>query len=137
LVYLAQQFKITDGEHYTFRLYLHGPYSFELDQDLLLMEAFDVLAKAPDAQGYGARYSVPPAKATEPVLVLARALAKKNVRQLESIATSEYVISETGQFDARRVREIKPHLTEEEVAEANAYLERMRAEVSSASVTGA
>ena len=128
LLYFAHSWEIASDPRYDFVLHLHGPYSFELDRDLLRMEAFDALSRTRDTAGYGSRYEVPPVAVRTPVQQLADWLGPLPTRTLEALATCEWVERRGGAADlVLRVQEIKPHLSSAEIEAAAEVLHRERA----------
>lgn len=145
LIYLAQTWSILPALH-PFSLYLHGPYSRELDGELMALRAAGFVRATPDPSGYGSRYAANPsyvdaarrAIGSPQVLkrldVVAATLAPLSVRMLEAISTAEYVrqsrraLNQAEQVAA--VRELKPHLTVGEVEKAIETLDDLRAEAS-------
>lgn len=130
LCYFSNRWGIRPLPH-RFVLHHHGPYSFDLDRDLLRMEAFGILDVRPDAKGYGARYSVADVRASDDIDALAAWLGPKTTRDLEALATCEFFAEQEKDEEAivRRVREVKPHLGEDEVREALREVEERRREL--------
>lgn len=117
LLFFAQRWGIVD-ETFPYSLYLHGPYSYDLDQELLELEAFERVQKFRDPAGYGARYKVDGIEVMEQLKRLAQWLGPKSTRSLEALATAEYVDEADASRCLAAVREVKPHLTEAEVRAA-------------------
>ncbi|GMU36356.1 MAG: hypothetical protein KJ057_03355 [Phycisphaerae bacterium] len=122
---------------FDFILYKHGPYSFELSDELSAMRADGLISLRVQTPGYG------PTIATEaqvdallkrfpktirrhqPLIeFVAKKLGDKNVGELERLATAFYVACGKGGFSdteiGQRVNQIKPHV------EVNAAIEAAR-----------
>lgn len=127
LLYFAQRWGIAD-ETFPYSLYLHGPYSYDLDQKLLELEAFERVRKFRDPAGYGARYEVDGVEVTEHLKRLAQWLGPKSTRALEALATAEYVHEADEEDCVAAVRKVKPHLTEAEVRAAVEEVRQRRLE---------
>jgi uncharacterized protein YwgA len=125
---------------FEFLLYRHGPFSFELRDELLSMRA-DGLLRLEPANPYGPRLSTTDAagelRATYPrtlgrrrqaIEFVANKLGPKDVNQLERVATALYVTihepDATVAMRAQEIRELKPHISE---ARAIAALEEVDA----------
>lgn len=127
LLYFAQRWGIVE-ETFPYSLYLHGPYSYDLDQELLELEAFKKVKKFRDPAGYGARYKVDGIEVSEQLKRLAQWLGPKSTRILEALATAEYVEEADESKCVAAVREVKPHLTEAEVRAAVDEIRQRRPE---------
>ena len=110
---------------YEFELYLHGPYSFELRDDLDLMIELDELDLEP-RPGYGPSFSVTDRgkkivdHATgflSEIEFVAKEVAQKDVRQLEQISTAYFLmIQDNGLSEEQipaEVNRLKPHISED------------------------
>lgn len=113
-----------------FVLYKHGPYSFDLNKSLAHMKARGVLSLKANP-GYGPSYSLNLAyweslfkivnisieKFSDVINKACVALAKKNVGELERIATAFFVIKNYSDLNidqmANKINELKPHLSVE------------------------
>ena len=103
---------------FEFVLHLHGPYSFDLDREIMSMEAFGKVTSVPDPAGYGATYSTEIVDTGGEFQRLADWLGPKSSRQLEALATSE-LLKRRGSSDVvAEVVTIKPHLSAKEVEQA-------------------
>lgn len=134
-VFLAEKWGLFPAAH-RFSLYLHGPYSRDLDGEIMALCAASMVRDMRDSSGFGATYRVSPELAAAagkffagklgPLETLAESLAPKSSRGLEAIATSEYVRASSLNPDQvkQRVKEIKPHLTPQEID--GAYDEAVR-----------
>jgi uncharacterized protein YwgA len=113
---------------FDFILYRHGPFSFELRDELLSMRG-DGLLKLEPANPYGPRikptqtgeqlkttYPRTLGRRREAIAFLAERLGPKDVNQLERVATALYVtLDEPTASIAERAQEIielKPHISE-------------------------
>jgi uncharacterized protein YwgA len=110
---------------FDFELYHYGPYAFDLDRTISLMEGAGEIASEFRKPGYGPSYCVT-AFGDDAVQVLdpdevavaehvAKLLAKFDSSELELIATCLWVIIREGETDqaaiVSRVKEIKPKYT--------------------------
>lgn len=123
-------------------LYKHGPFSFDLSDELASMRA-DTLLKweiKPEPYGNalkttsvsaGLKARVPRALARyQPAIsFVARKFGERGVKDLEKIATALYVTKEVpGQgceARAQRIIELKPHITLEEAKDAVHFVDEM------------
>jgi uncharacterized protein YwgA len=133
---------------FPFALYLHGPYSYELDAALSELSAIGWLRADHDASGFGARYSLTERAREQlpryearwrrygPVMgAIGKEVLPRGVADLELLATAWYVIQELPEApsDARvqRLRALKPHFSEERVRQGlddvSKLAERVRA----------
>ena len=129
-----------------FILYRHGPFSFELRDELSSMQADDILSLQLRRLGYGA--SLVPTRFSEVFLdrfpktvskyqisveFVADKFGQMNVSELERIATAFYIVK-YGNFDGvdERVEEltdIKPHISESDAHDAFASVDQLMREV--------
>ena len=118
-----------------FVLYKHGPYSFELKDQLDQMKAMGLVKVVPQPYPYGPRieedksaevlkrmYTKTAEVYKEQVVKVAEFLNSKGVAELERLTTAVYVIKESGcnasvEAQAEKLREYKPHV-ERSMAEA-------------------
>ena len=119
---------------FKFILYKHGPYSFDLSDELMAMRA-DMLVQLKSQQPYGP--SIVPGPTSEQlkrlfpktleknkskVCFVASQLAKYGVADLERIATAFFIANEsdisTPTEMATKINKIKPHISMEEALEA-------------------
>jgi hypothetical protein len=124
---------------FDFILYRHGPFSFDLRDELSSMQADDLLELCVRQQGYGPTYA--PTRFSEEFLerfpktvsrysqrieFIADELNSKGVAELERIATSFFIMNREGINDAEeragRLIELKPHITEAQAREASFYV---------------
>ena len=127
---------------YDFVLYKYGPYSFDLSGDLTAMRADLMLRLEARPYPYGPAlflgntsqevlnlYPKTVAKYAAPVEFIAERLGPMGVAELERISTALYVTREMGELAdaesrARRLHELKPHVTIEDAREAVATADR-------------
>lgn len=124
---------------FDFILYRHGPFSFDLRDELFLMQADDLLELCVRAQGYGPTYA--PTSFSEEFLgrfpktvsrysgrieFIADELNSKGVAELERIATAFFLCSREDISDERECAErlvmLKPHISSTEAREASIYV---------------
>ncbi|MEW6046683.1 MAG: hypothetical protein AB1609_09415 [Bacillota bacterium] len=133
---------------YEFILYKHGPFSFGLRQDLIAMRADEFLALRVKRAEYGPSY-VPgnrasilggPEEGTESqrrsIAFVASRIATRPVAELERLATALFVSRQQSGADeealARRMHELKPHITVESGRQALRELEELMREAARA-----
>jgi len=119
---------------YNFILYKHGPYSFDLSDELMAMRA-DMLVQLQSQQPYGP--SIVPGPTSEQlkrlfpktlqqfekeVRFIASQLADYGVADLERIATAFFIANQndtdTLPQKAAKINKIKPHISTEEALKA-------------------
>ncbi len=120
---------------FKFILYKHGPYSFDLSDELMAMRA-DMLIQLKSQQPYGP--SIVPGPTSEQlkrlfpktlkkyeseVCFVASQLANYGVADLERIATAFFIANEsdmsiTTQQMATKINKIKPHISTEQALKA-------------------
>ena len=127
---------------FDFILYKHGPFSFDLSDEITAMRADQLLLVQP-REGYGpsllpseggarimARFPVTQAKYAKQIQFVATHLARKNVAELEKLATALYVTA-SGERDsdkrATEINRLKPHVSMEDAREALRFVDQMRA----------
>jgi uncharacterized protein YwgA len=113
---------------FDFILYKHGPYSFDLCDELAAMRADELLAIKLNARPYGPslrvaslgeemveRFPKTIGQYKERVDFIAKKIEAKGVAQLERLATALYVTSKSGlgavDERAKRIHELKPHVS--------------------------
>jgi uncharacterized protein YwgA len=130
---------------YQYILYKHGPYSFELRDELTSFRADDLLSLEPKSP-YGPRialtnraetlkrhYSKTLAQYDDRIDFIADKLGNKPVIELERLATALFIT--LGHPDwplehrAREISEIKPHIDKAVAAEAVEQIEQMKSDV--------
>jgi hypothetical protein len=120
---------------FSFILYKHGPFSFDLRDELTAMRA-DGLISIQSNYPYGPSYVVTPAsdvlqdsqkqtvsRYTDRITFVAKSLGKRQVAELERVATALYVVKEAGRdlkqsVLAKRITSLKPHIQREAAAAA-------------------
>ncbi len=114
---------------YRFVLHLHGPYSFELRDDLTRLRARNKLALKLNP-GYGPSLrldrdidvaGLPGEESKNTIGFVAEYISTRTVRDLERVATAYFLlhVKETPVPDTslpEELRRLKPHITEEESA---------------------
>lgn len=131
--FLQKLLKVPLG--FNFILYKHGPYSFDLSDELMAMRA-DMLIQLKSQQPYGP--SIVPGPTSEQlkrlfpktlqkykseVCFVASQLANYGVADLERIATAFFIANEsnmptTTQEMATKINKIKPHISTEQALKA-------------------
>jgi len=126
---------------YDFTLYKHGPFAFDLRNDLLSLRADGVLDIEPQAEPYGpsivttsrtplleGHYPKTLAAYGPKIEKVADLIGNKGVVSLERLATAYLLISENPEFDdeqvAKALREVKPHISPDGAAEAVATVRK-------------
>lgn len=132
---------------YDFILYKHGPFSFDLRDELTALRA-DGLLKLESQWPYGAR--IVPTEQSEhiqkpypktlnqygsKIKFIASKLSNKGVVELERLATALYVSNDLeddapASERAKRVVELKPHISNEDAFEAVKEVDKIGMEVS-------
>lgn len=125
---------------FAFILYKHGPFSFDLRDELAAMCADDLLKLKPHAPPYGPTIVTTPdakviqerfpktlARHQKEVDFVARRLGDKGVSALEGLATALYVFKKAGRETpvierARKLHMLKPHISAEQ---AKAFVEEV------------
>lgn len=113
--------------NYDFILYKHGPYSFELNQELSAMRA-DAILRWKSQFPYGPsieptetfnnlkeRFDKTLQKFSKEIDFVAKKLGQKNVAELECLATALFVTMELGKetdknIRAKQIVRLKPHI---------------------------
>lgn len=121
---------------FDFILYKHGPFSFDLTDEITAMRADNLLKLQSQPYPYGP--SILPGKASESLMkrfpktlqkysshttFISKKLGGKKVNELEKLATALYVSSVNKsngdvQFRAQRIHDLKPHVSIEKALEA-------------------
>jgi hypothetical protein len=132
---------------YRFVLYKHGPYSFDLNDEITAMRADALVRVEPQPHPYGPSLAPDDAgrqverryaraiAACEPALgEVADRLGPLGVVHLERLATALFVSHEAGMprdlpGRAARLHALKPHVSAAEAAEALAAVDRMLAQM--------
>lgn len=121
---------------FTFILYKHGPFSFDLRDELSAMQADSMLAMVIMPAPYGpslkpteesktlrTHFPVTLGKYEEEIDFIVQALGTKDVGQLERLATALYVMlnpegEQTDEERAARIHRYKPHISIESARDA-------------------
>jgi uncharacterized protein YwgA len=134
-----------------FILYKHGPYSFDLSDEVTAMRADNLLeykARRPygpslfptrEGQDFLDRYPKTLGKYAEKVHFIAENIGKMGVADLERLATALYVtLNENGEVKSResRIAELKPHIKIDEAAEAVRKVDVMRRDAKEKGLSG-
>lgn len=115
---------------YSFILYKHGPFSFDLREDIASMRADGVLERRPEPYPYGPKYGAGPYAerllarhsrllddVDDAIEKSARFVGSRGVFDLERLASALLLIRHAHQTDEERLagelHELKPHVTVE------------------------
>ena len=149
--HLQKLFNLDLGE--PFILYKHGPYSFELTEELALLRSDKVLKLVPMPFPYGPKIVLGELgektirenraivdRFTPAIEFVGKRLADKKVADLEKLATALYVTleflsSESEAKRAKKIHELKPHVTIQEAKDAVSEIEQIRKEARSLQVS--
>ncbi len=130
--FLQELLKVSMG--FEFILYKHGPYSFDLNDELTAMRA-DMLVELKSQQPYGSSIVPSPTseqlkrlfpktlrKYEDKVIFIADHFSKCNVAELERLATAFFIthahhIHDKGKI-ATYINKIKPHISTKQALEA-------------------
>lgn len=125
---------------YEFVLYRHGPFSFDLRDELSLMQADDLLSVQLRHPAYGPsfiptefseafleRFPKTTARHSWQIEFIADELRNRNVAELERIATAFYLTQRAGQESTREKAEmltdLKPHISPSDARDAFEYVD--------------
>lgn len=129
---------------FKFILYKHGPYSFDLHDELAALQAINHLSLEPREYPYGPsikvtdvgdsfleRYESQLASYTENIDRIVRKLGNKSVAELERYATAFYVSSDRGwdiskEERANAIHSLKHHISENQALEDLNWLDTLR-----------
>lgn len=131
--YILQKLKEVDVK-YDFVLYLHGPFSFALRDDISKYVAYDYIKLVYDSPKYGPKHNLTDAsirflnenqdsveKYDEQINAVCNLINTSSVSSLEKLATALYVMKELNQAgtDAeKKLMELKPHIKPDEAKNA-------------------
>ena len=117
-----------------FILYKHGPYSFEVDQELAAMQSYEAISSNQLVEGYGPtlrpgrnrdllrKMAGSKQAADREIERVARFVDGRNVADLERLATAAWVLKKekvrNHENAAARVHELKPHIPVESAKSA-------------------
>jgi hypothetical protein len=141
---LQEMMKVPLG--FDFILYKHGPFSFDLKDELTEMRADfllgwqerpdpyrDSLVVAPLGEGLLEMDASEIKKYESHIEFIAGIINNKGVKDLEKLATAFYVRNTCGKLtldeQARKLHEFKPHITEEESRQAVREIDGITAKV--------
>jgi len=127
---------------FEFILYRHGPFSFDLRDELASMQADGLLELAARYPGYGPsyyptqfsetfleRFPKTTARYLSQIQFVADELGSKGVAELERLATSLFLAQSEGIWDphkrARRLVDLKPHVSLLDARSATAEVDRI------------
>ena len=129
-LFLQEMLKVQMG--YKFVLYLHGPYSFDLSEELSEMRARGILSIEARGGGYGPSFRlgywgerledwVGPSRGeslqleARAVEFVAQNISTKNARELERISTAFFLMNKStdGSDVAKWINGLKPHISVE------------------------
>jgi uncharacterized protein YwgA len=136
-VYLMQDLLEVPTD-FSFILYKHGPFSFDLSDELTSLRGDELVELQPQAPPYGPRYAVSAlgkslherfpktlAKYDDAIQAAADAIGEQTVGELERLATALYVTKrETKHHDgsvksrAKRLNQLKPHVSVDTASDA-------------------
>jgi|LGVF01.1.fsa_nt_gb hypothetical protein len=134
---------------FEFILYKHGPYSFDLSDEITAMRADRLLKLQPQPYPYGPsilpdaggervrdRFPKTITRYASKVDFIAAQLGAKRVADLERLATAFYITNEEKPDDnvnsrALAIHNLKPHISEEEARESVMDVDQIIAEASS------
>lgn len=120
---------------YSFVLYKHGPYSFDLKLDTTRLLGRRMLKQEPSAPPYGprlrattimsnhvARHHEAIGRYSKDITRVVHFVSNRGVAELERLSTALYVTvrneEESIEFRAKRIHEMKPHVSVELATEA-------------------
>ena len=129
LVYLACSWGIVPEQPYEFVIHQFGPYSYGLDRNISEMEAFGVVQRRWGEQGRGSHYSISDAEFApyaQHLRGLAEWLGPKGVKDLEVLATVDFVRQHPAADIPDAVRHLKPHISRDAVENALVELDSKR-----------
>ena len=142
MYFLHSMFKVPVS--YQFELYKHGPYSFNLHDDLGRMQANRILDIEPQRPygpsfGLGSLGTISIQRGRNAIEIyehriafVAESLGLEDVRTLERYATALYVRDESPDSDrealAVRITELKPHIQQDDAIKAVESVRRIETE---------
>jgi uncharacterized protein YwgA len=139
--FLQDMFKVPSEYHFV--LYKHGPFSFDLRDDIGEMRAEGLIEMEIQDPPYGPKLMVTDfgeqylvnfprttGKYRDKAELVAEQLGGKTVIELEAIATAFYVINQNKEMgeegnEVENMRELKPHITEDEAEDALGIVDQM------------
>jgi len=120
---------------FDFILYKHGPYSFDVEDTLAIMKSYDAIEGIDTCPGVYGECLNPGKNADFPhsfaqlkekeqkaISEICKLTGKKDVKELERLATAAWIVNQERETDsniiARRVHELKPHITKKQARDA-------------------
>ncbi len=127
---------------FEFILYRHGPFSFELRDELSSMQADELLELTVRREGYGPtylptsfsetyleRFPKTTARYIRQIEFVSDELGDKGVAELERLATALFIANQEGISDieqrAERLVELKPHISSADALSASERIDRL------------
>jgi len=131
---------------FRFELHQYGPYSFDLDRDIAMMEAFGQLNVEYTKPGYGPRYQITkaglsldselPQRDRDAISRVVDEVGNKDSKQLELLATCLWVTKRENVKDDDRaidaVRRIKPRYSDEDIRKSLQQAKKMESKLKAA-----
>jgi len=140
-LFLAQAARLVDVP-FEFFLYKHGPYSTDIEENIEQMKSYGATEVETDFEGYGVHLSAGgmaeftkqqariPEHTQQALQRVCQFLHHRNVNHLERLATAAWIRKREGVIDAdqvaRRLHELKPHISLAEAREAYEQLRLIR-----------
>lgn len=127
---------------FEFILYKHGPFSFDLSDEITSLRADGILALVPQPYPYGPKIVISQLgekllnlfpktikKYEKSICTIAKEFGKLSVSELERYATAYYVIEEKGEKEdlkqlASRIIDLKPHIKFEDAYSAIGFMKK-------------
>ena len=109
---------------YSFVLYKHGPYSFDLRLNTARLLGRRMLKQEPSRPPYGPRMSATTTvhRHSEDIMRVVQFVGRRGVAELERLATALYVTvrqhDKSIESRAKRIHDLKPHVSVEAAVEA-------------------
>ena len=135
VLFLQFMFEVPLG--YRFRIHLHGPYSFELRDELAIMRARYHLDVIPQS-GYGPSFTLgdrgqlsidSPTPYSNAIQFVASHISTNDVRTLERISTAYFIRYTRADYSndkiASEIHRLKPHIRIEEALKAMEDVEEL------------
>ena len=132
---------------FDFILYKHGPFSFDLSDEISWMRANDLLRLQPQQRPYGPKlisgenaellkktYPKPMERYADEVEKITEKISYMGVRDLERYATAYYVSENNKEIApgeiATKIVELKPHISPSEAGKAVEFISKLRSSLS-------
>lgn len=142
-LFLQQMLEVPMG--YQFVLHLHGPYSFDLSEELAQMQAMRILKTEPRWE-YGPSFSLgnwgenaiaavrdgeQEERVVKAIAFVAKNISRRNTRALERISTAFFLKKKYPKKSASEISELinrlKPHISVKAALDAIDEVERLKA----------